>query len=163
MNYAQIRQFDIANGVGVRTTLFVSGCHFHCKGCFNQEYQNFAYGKRFTEQTILELLTYLSNPVISGFSLLGGEPFDQPQNTILEICKRIKKETGKSIWVWSGYKFDDLCDKHFEILQNIDVLVDGQFELGRRDLRLMFRGSSNQRIIDVQKSIENNKVILWER
>lgn len=163
MKYAQLRKYDIANGVGVRTTLFVSGCHFKCQGCFNKEYQDFQYGNELTDNVIDTIIQYVSEPVVSGFSLLGGEPFDQPPEEIVRLLKTIKRTTGKSIWVWSGYCYETLLRTAPEALKLIDVLVDGQFELGQRDLRIEWRGSRNQRVIDVAKSLKNNSIILWEK
>jgi anaerobic ribonucleoside-triphosphate reductase activating protein len=162
MNYAQIRKYDVANGIGVRTTLFVSGCHFKCYGCFNEEYQDFAYGQQFTDETLRTILMYVSEPMVSGFSLLGGEPFDQPSEEIYHLLHTVKQETGKSIWVWSGNTFDVLLQNHRNILECIDVLIDGQFQMRNRDLRLRWRGSSNQRVIDVQKSLRAGEVVLHE-
>jgi anaerobic ribonucleoside-triphosphate reductase activating protein len=162
MNYAQIRKYDVANGIGVRTTLFVSGCHFHCYGCFNAEYQDFEYGQRFTDDTLRTIIAYVSEPVVSGFSLLGGEPFDQPSEEIHRLLHTVKEETGKTIWVWSGYTYDVLLEKHRDILELIDVLVDGQFEMHNRNLRLRWKGSSNQRVIDVPKSLVAGEVVLYE-
>lgn len=162
MNYAQIRQYDIANGVGIRTTLFVSGCKFKCNGCFNQEYQDFNYGNKFTKETEELIITYLSNPNISGLSILGGEPLQQ-DDTLLNFIKRVKTETNKSIWLWTGYVYENLTSKQLYLVNNyIDILVDGQFIEELKDMRLKFRGSSNQRIIDIKKTLKENKVILWQ-
>lgn len=164
MNYAQMRQFDVANGVGIRSTLFVSGCSFHCPGCFNEEYQDFQYGIPWTKESEDQFISYLQHPRNDGASILGGEPFQQDIIVLDSLLQRIKKETGKSIWVWTGYRFEDLLNTRIRlVLEYIDVIVDGQFIESLRDMRLQFRGSSNQRIIDVQKSLESEEVVLWNR
>ena len=163
MNYAQLRKYDIANGVGVRTTLFVSGCHFHCRGCFNEAYQDFRYGTEFTDEVLDTVIEYVSNPIIEGLSILGGEPFDQDMQVIQTILARVKDKTEKNIWVWTGYTYDHIAQTFPEALQMIDVLVDGQFEIGKRDLRLKFRGSSNQRIIDIPASLVAGSAILYDK
>ncbi len=163
MNYAQIRQFDVANGVGIRSTLFVSGCHFKCKNCFNEEYWPFDYGNEYTNEVMEEYIKMGENENVTGYSLLGGEPMAQKGDMVLKTAKAIKERTGKSIWMWTGYLFEELNEKQREILQYIDVLADGQFIEEKKDLTLLFRGSSNQRLIDVQKSLKENKVVLWEK
>lgn len=172
MNYADIKKYDVANGPGVRISLFVSGCTHHCKGCFNEEAWDFKYGKRFTEKEEEEIIDFLKNDFISGITILGGEPFEYVnQEGILPLIKRIRKEfPKKSIWVYSGYLFDkDIMDNMSknseitkELLDNIDVIVDGKFILEKKNLRLKFRGSSNQRIINVKDSIKQGKVVLME-
>ena len=164
MNYAQIRKYDVANGVGIRTTLFVSGCHFNCPGCFNKEYQDFSFGKEFTDEEMQKFIDLGNNPSISGFSFLGGEPLDQiNDDTLLRTVKAIKEYTDKTIWLWTGYVFENLSEKQLEIVKHIDVLVDGPFIEAQKDMRLLFRGSANQRIIDVQKTLAENKIVLWEK
>ena len=164
MNYAQIRKYDVANGVGIRTTLFVSGCHFNCPGCFNKEYQDFSFGKVFDDAQMQKFIDLGKGESISGYSFLGGEPLDQlNDDTLLRTVKAIKEQTGKSIWLWTGYVFENLTEKQLEIVKYVDVLVDGPFIEAQKDMRLLFRGSSNQRIIDVQKTITQNKIILWEK
>lgn len=164
MKYAKIRKFDTANGPGVRATLFVSGCRFNCKGCFNKEAQDFDYGNEFTKEIEDEFIGYIKNPNVVGVNLLGGEIMQQDTNTILNLVKRIKKETGKNIWCWTGYRYEDLIkiDGKIEILKYIDVLVDGQFIEDKKDLMLKYRGSSNQRVIDVKQTLKQNKVIIKE-
>ena len=131
MNYADIRPLDSANGYGIATTLFVSGCRFHCKECFNQEAWNFNYGKEFTKKVEDDFINKAKNPHVNHVSLLGGEIFQQDLNIILNLVKRIKNEVNKPIWVWSGYTFDELIkyDKKKEILSYVNVLVDGQFKI----------------------------------
>lgn len=164
MNYAQIRQFDIANGEGIRTTLFVSGCTFNCKGCFNKKYQDFNYGTQFTDEIQNKIINYLKFDYVSGLSILGGEPFMQDKN-LLDFIIRVKTTLeNKTIWVWSGFTFEEILQdtRKRELLKHIDVLVDGQFVEELKDLTLKFKGSSNQRIIDVQKSLQQGSVVLWE-
>lgn len=172
MNYADIKYIDVANGPGIRVSLFVSGCTHHCKGCFNEETWDFNYGKPFTEEQIEEIIKYLEPGHIKGLSLLGGEPFEYSnQQGLLPLLRRIKEcYPNKDVWCYTGYLFDkDIQDKMMlnwpetrELINYIDVLVDGEFKEELKDLKLRFKGSSNQRIIDVKKSIESNSIILWE-
>ena len=171
MRYADIKKYDIANGIGVRVSIFVSGCTHHCKGCFNPEAWDFNYGKRFTKDTIDEIIDALSPSYIKGLSLLGGEPLDpNNQKGILSLLKKVKEiYPNKDIWCYSGYLYEYLIEQSKtkddikEILSYIDVLVDGKFELDKKDITLLFRGSSNQRVIDVKKSLKENKVVLHEK
>lgn len=168
MNYAAIKQTDIANGTGVRVSLFVSGCTHHCLGCFNREAWDFGYGEPFTDQIQEHLLDLLKPSYIAGLSLLGGEPFEpENQRALLPFLKRVKKEyPEKTIWCYTGYLMDqDLlqeskvrCEATAGLLFCIDVLVDGAFIQEEKDISLKFRGSRNQRIIDVPKSLEMGKV-----
>ena len=172
MNYATIKPRDIANGPGVRVCLFVSGCTHHCKGCFNQEAWDFDFGSPFTQETIDYILEQLSPTFVKGLTLLGGEPFEpQNQPAIVELLRQIKaKYPGKSIWAFSGYLFDrDILAGRLgesaitrEYLSYLDVLVDGPFIEAQKNLTLRFRGSENQRLIDVPKSLESGTVVLWE-
>ncbi len=160
MNYATIKPVDIANGEGVRVSLFVSGCTHHCKGCFNQVAWDFDYGQPFTSEVERDVINLCDRPYIRGLSLLGGEPLD-PNNIepLFTLCRNLKQIfPDKTIWLYTGYEWESI--KHLEILQYIDVLVDGRFVQELRNLRLKFRGSSNQRIIDVQKSLESGMTIL---
>ena len=166
MNYAKIDKVSVADGIGVRTVLYVSGCSLHCKGCHNPECWDHSFGKPFTEDTMQEILLTLTKPYISRFTLSGGHPFD-PHNAseVLKIVKRVKMVfPNKDIWIYSGYVWEDIIKDETlrEILKYTDVLVDGAYVDELRDISLPFRGSSNQRIIDVQKSLAENKVILWE-
>lgn len=163
MNVAQIRLYDVANGEGVRATLFVSGCTHRCLGCFNKDYQSFDYGKKWLPQAEETLLNHLDTSCVKGLSILGGEPFQQDEQ-LLQLVMRVKIKTSKSIWVWSGYYFEDLLKNPLQraILDYIDVLVDGPFLLEQRDLKLKFRGSRNQRLIDVQKSLELGEIVHYE-
>lgn len=172
MNYANIKKYDIANGPGVRVSLFVSGCTHHCPGCFNPETWDFNYGEPFDSDVINEILEALEPTYIRGFSLLGGEPFEyKNQIGLLPLLREIKNRfPNKDIWCYTGYDFEtdilaDMAKKWsetYEMLSYIDVLVDGEFVEAKKDLALRFRGSSNQRIIQVQESLQQNKVILWD-
>jgi anaerobic ribonucleoside-triphosphate reductase activating protein len=171
MNYATIKNCDIANGPGVRISLFVSGCTHRCKGCFNEVAWDFDYGQPFTQETIEEILNMLAPPHIAGITLLGGEPFEpQNQPALLDLLRQIKaKMPEKSIWAFSGYLFEKdilagrLGPKEItqEFVSYLDVLVDGPFILEKKDLMLRFRGSSNQRLIDVKASLESGTTVLW--
>ncbi len=172
MNYATIKEKDIANGPGVRVSLFVSGCTHHCKGCFNAEAWDFDFGQPFTQETIDYILRLLKPAHIKGITLLGGEPFEpQNQPALVNLLRQIRGVyPEKSIWAFSGYIFDKdiqpgrLGDPAVtaEFLSYLDVLVDGPFVEEKRDLTLRFRGSSNQRIIDVPASLQQNQVVLWQ-
>lgn len=170
MNYGNIKYNDIANGIGIRTSLFVSGCTHHCPGCFNQIAWDFNYGQEFKTQTELDIITSLQYPWIKGLSILGGEPFE-PQNLpmLVGLVDHVRQTTICDIWCYSGYTFEqmmemaDYRDDIMPFLENIDVLVDGRFEEAKKNLNLRFRGSENQRIIDVQKTLNNNnKIILLD-
>ncbi|MCI2112317.1 anaerobic ribonucleoside-triphosphate reductase activating protein [Ruminococcus sp.] len=170
MNYGEIKNYDIANGEGVRVSLFVSGCTHHCKNCFNPETWSFEYGKPFTKETEDYIIECLSPDYIDGLSLLGGEPFEpQNQKVLLPFLRRVRSELpDKTIWCYTGYLFDKellsesraRCEFTDEMLSMIDVLVDGEFVQALHDISLAFRGSSNQRIIDVQKSLETGEIKL---
>ena len=172
MNYAEIKNCDIANGPGVRISLFVSGCTHHCPGCFNEVAWDFGYGRPFTEDTIREILDMLKPHYIRGLTLLGGEPFEpRNQGAVVELLRRVKEAyPGKSIWAFSGYLFDrDILSGRLgdwgitrEYLSYLDVLVDGPFVEAKKNLSLRFRGSENQRIIDVPASLASGTVVLWE-
>ena len=162
MNYAKIRKLDVTNGPGIRTTLFVSGCTHNCEGCFNKEQQDFNYGNKFTKETEDEFIQLTKNKQIKGVNILGGEPMQQiMDDTLLNLLKRIKLETDKPIWLWSGYTFEEIVNnpKRLEILREVDVLIDGKFQADKRDIMLKFRGSSNQRVIDVKKSLEQGNIV----
>lgn len=172
MYYGEIKKCDIANGEGVRVSLFVSGCTHHCPGCFNQDTWDFSYGKEYTDETEQEIIEALSPDYINGLSLLGGEPFEpQNQQVLVQLLRKVREQyPQKTIWCYSGYLFDRellsesraRCEYTDEMLSMIDILVDGRFVEKLKDIRLVFRGSSNQRIIDVKKSLNNGEVILWE-
>lgn len=170
MNYGTIKNCDIANGTGVRVSLFVSGCTHHCKDCFNPETWNFNYGSPYTKDTEDYIIELLKPDYIKGLTLLGGEPMEESnQAKLVTLLRRVKSELPqKNIWCYSGYTFDTDLRKggkaHFqytdEMLSYIDVLVDGEFKTDLKNLNLKFRGSSNQRVIDVKESLKNNKVVL---
>lgn len=169
MNYADIKRVDVANGEGVRVSVFVSGCNHHCKGCFNKCAWDFNYGNKFTEKELDSVINYLNHDYISGLSLLGGEPLEQVnQEGLLPLVKKVKEKfPKKNIWCYTGFDFEkDVIGKMInentvskELLKYIDVIVDGKFEEEKKDLKLRFRGSSNQRIIDVQESLKTNRVV----
>lgn len=161
MNYASINKVDIANGEGIRVSLFVSGCKHHCQGCFNKEAWDFEFGKQFSDETTAEIINALSHEYISGLTLLGGEPFD-PNNIqyTTDLCRMVKSQyPQKTIWAYTGYCYDDIYQT--EIMDYIDILVDGPFMYDQKDLTLIFRGSKNQRIIDVKKSMATKNVVLY--
>ena len=162
MRYNKIRKMDISNGPGIRISIFMQGCTFNCKNCFNPDTHDFNGGKDFTNDTINRIIELACHEHIEGLSILGGEPL-HPKNLkgTTELAKKFREiYPNKSIWVWSGFLFEDLKDK--EIVNYIDVLVDGQFKDDLKDYSLLYRGSSNQRVIDVKKSMEKNKIILKE-
>lgn len=168
MNYGAIRPLDIANGPGVRVSLFVSGCRNRCEGCFQPETWSFTYGKPFTTVAMTKLMTALENPHVRGLSILGGDPME-PENVVWvsTICKMVREKFGdtKDIWVWTGCTFEYLMSLPSTpslIFPHIDVLVDGPFVQELKDLNLFYRGSSNQRVIDVKKSLEAGCAVRWE-
>lgn len=172
MKYASIKNCDIANGPGVRVSLFVSGCNHRCKGCFNEIAWDFDYGEPFTQETIDKILTMLAPNHIKGLTLLGGEPFDpKNQPAIVDLLRQMKaKYPQKSVWAFTGYLFDrDILSQKLgdwaitrEYLSYLDVLVDGPFIEAQKNLSLRFRGSENQRLIHVPASLEQGTVVLWE-
>lgn len=178
MHYGKIIYCDVANGIGCRTSLFVSGCRHHCKNCFNQITWNFDYGDPYTEDTKKHIIKSIDMPYIQGLTILGGEPLEpENQTAVLDLCKTIKERLPeKTIWIYSGYTFEQITGtddkfKHIatpesianckEILNNIDVLVDGPFVQDLYDITLKYRGSSNQRIIDVKKTLTEHSVCLY--
>lgn len=172
MYYADIKKADVANGVGVRVSVFVSGCTHHCKDCFNKQAWDFLYGNEFTEREIEKVVNLMDHSYVSGLTLLGGEPFEHVnQQGLLPLVKKVKEKfPNKNIWCYSGYTFEkDIIERMCkewketpELLSYIDVLVDGEFQEDKKDIKLKFRGSSNQRIIDVKKSLKNNKTVLFD-
>lgn len=168
MYYSDIKYPDVANGLGVRVSLFVSGCRRHCPECFNKEAQDFKYGKPFTDKEMKLIEDKLKLPQVRGLSLLGGEPMEI-ENVIelLPLCKYLKSAyTNKDIWCYTGYTIEELLNRNNivtkEILKYIDVLVDGDYQKDKHDLSLKFRGSSNQRIIDIQKTLKTKNIELVE-
>lgn len=172
MNYGAIKKFDIADGPGVRVSLFVSGCTHHCRECFQPETWNFDYGQPFTEETEQELFEALDKEYICGLTLLGGEPFEpQNQRVLVPFLRRVKESfPEKSIWSYTGYTLEtDLlspsrarCEVTDEMLSMLDVLVDGEFVLEKKNIRLRFRGSENQRLIDLKKTLATGNTVLWD-
>lgn len=172
MYYAAIKKTDVANGPGVRVSLFVSGCTHHCKGCFNQEAWDFHYGRPYTQEIEDEVLAALRPSYIAGLTLLGGEPFEpQNQAALLPLLRRVRRELPeKTIWAFTGYTLEtDLLTGRLgdwtitrEILSLLDVLVDGEFVQAKKDLSLRFRGSSNQRLIDLPRTLAQDSVVWWE-
>mgnify|MGYP000996990539 FL=1 len=172
MRYASIRKMDISNGEGLGVALFVQGCHFHCKNCFNQMTWDFKYGKEFTKEVEDLIIDYLKPEHITGLSLLGGEPMEPSnQRALVSFVRRVKETyPQKDIWCYTGYLFDRellqesraRCEVTDELLSYIDVLVDGKFVEELKDLSLKFRGSSNQRIIDVPESLKRHEVVLYK-
>lgn len=172
MNYGQIFRVDTANGVGCRTSLFVSGCTHCCPGCFQPETWDFAYGEPYTREVEDLIVRSLEPPYINGLTILGGEPMEpENQAAILPLIRRVRAMEGKTIWIYSGYTWEELtapgsprcrCEHTDELLRSIDVLVDGEFHLAEKDISLQFRGSSNQRVIDVPASLAAGRIVLTE-
>ncbi len=171
MYYGEIKNCDIANGIGVRVTLFVSGCTNHCEQCFQPQTWDFCYGNPFTKETENQILEMLAPDYIDGLTLLGGEPFEPAnQRDLLPFVKRVKEQyPNKTIWCFSGFRLDDellkesyaRCEVTDELLSYIDVLVDGRFVAALKDISLRFRGSSNQRIIDIPKTLAKGEIVEW--
>ena len=172
MNYADIKQFDVANGLGIRVSIFVSGCTHHCKSCFNEIAWDFNYGTPFTEKDIDMIIDYLKPSYVSGLTVLGGEPFEHSnQQGLLPLLRKVKEcYPQKDIWCFTGYTFDNdilnkMCnewEETNEMLSYIDVLVDGKFVEELKDLNLRFKGSSNQRTILVKESLVSGEIVLWD-
>ncbi len=172
MFYGEIKERDIANGIGVRVSLFVSGCTNRCKGCFNEQTWDFNFGEEYTAETENRIIELLNPDFVTGLTLLGGEPFEpKNQGELLKLTDRVKKEMpSKTIWCYTGFTYEKLktdgeyCRTEFtdRMLNNIDVLVDGKFVEGKKNIRLKFRGSENQRIIDLNKTRAENKIVLLD-
>ena len=172
MNYAEIKTCDVANGPGVRVSLFVSGCTHHCEGCFNKEAWDFDFGKPFTDEVIDDIIEYMKPDYIKGITLLGGEPLEQTnQQGLLPLIRKIDQiYPEKDIWCFTGYDFEkdvigrmmEEWDETKEFMSYIDVLVDGEFMIDKKDLNLVFKGSSNQRTIMVQESLAEGRIIYWQ-
>lgn len=160
------KAFNFVDGEGVRNSLYVSGCMFHCKGCYNAATWSFKAGMPYTQELEDQIMSDLAKPYVQGLTLLGGEPF---LNTgiLLPLIKKIRRELpDKDIWSWTGYTWEELMQEtedKLEMLSLIDILVDGRFDIAKKNLMLQFRGSSNQRIIDVQKSLKEEQVVIWEK
>ncbi len=173
MYYGEIKNCDIANGVGVRVTLFVSGCTNRCKGCFQPQTWDFNFGSPFTDETADELIRLLSPGYIRGLTILGGEPFEPVnQPALLELLRRVKAELPqKDVWIFSGFRYDDELTREgaypcrtetAELLSLCDILVDGRFEEDKKNISLKFRGSENQRIIDLNETRRQGRLTLWD-
>lgn len=166
MNYASIKYPDVANGLGVRVSLFVSGCTHHCRGCFNPETWDFGYGNRFSKEKRDYIYKILENKWVQGLSILGGEPFDNATSVYWAFYRIKELYPDKDLWIYSGYKFEEIInsgnEKMLRLLMLADVLVDGEFILDKKNVNLRFRGSENQRIIDVQRSLKLNSVVIYD-
>lgn len=161
MRYGQIRKYDVANGPGIRTTFFVTGCDANCKNCFNRDYMSFSYGEVWTDKQTQEIISNLKLNEVKGLTILGGEPFENTVD-LIDVVRKIRNNSDKSIWIYSGFTFEILSKIPLakELLSYCDVLVDGLFVEELKDLRLKFRGSSNQRIIDIKSSLDEGKINL---
>ncbi|MBA1434017.1 anaerobic ribonucleoside-triphosphate reductase activating protein [Bombilactobacillus bombi] len=164
---ADYKPFNMVDGEGVRCSLYVSGCLFNCPGCYNRAAQNFHYGRPYSQELEDQIIKDLSQSYVQGLTLLGGEPFLNTQ-VCLQLVHRVRQEFGhaKDIWSWSGYTFEELMQESYDklkLLSYLDILVDGRFLEAQKDLTLQFRGSANQRIIDVRKSLSQNKVVIWDK
>ena len=172
MYYGEIKNCDIANGVGVRVTLFVSGCTNHCKNCFQPQTWDFCFGEEFTEEVEERILKMLAPDYIDGLTVLGGEPMEpKNQDAVYEFIIKVKERfPNKTVWVFSGFTYEELLDENAyphtdvteKILDIIDVLVDGRFKEELKDITLRFRGSSNQRLIDMKKTRQSGEIVLWD-
>ena len=164
---ADYKPFNFVDGEGVRCSIYVSGCLFNCPGCYNKAAQNFHYGQPYTQELEDQIMKDLAHDYVQGLTLLGGEPFLNTQ-VCLKLVHRLRKEFGhhKDVWSWTGYTWEELqkesADK-LELLRKLDILVDGRFLLAQKDLTLQFRGSANQRISDVPKSLDQGKVVIWDK
>lgn len=174
MNYAGIIKVDLANGIGIRTSLFVSGCQFHCPECFNQPQQDYGYGQMYTEATMGKILQEVAKPYNSGLSILGGDPMWQNMDGMADLgrlCDAVH-DLGKTVWLWTGFTWEELTQlgqradatqlMRYDLLTHVDVLVDGRYEAKLKDPTLAWRGSSNQRVIDVKASLHNDEIILYK-
>lgn len=164
---ASYKPFNMVDGEGIRCSLYVSGCLFNCPGCYNRVAQNFHYGQPYSDELEDQIITDMSKSYVQGLTLLGGEPFLNTQ-VCLRLCKRVRKEFGhdKDIWSWTGYTWEEMMKESYDkirLLSMLDILVDGRFLEAQKDLTLQFRGSANQRIIDVPKSLAANKVVIWDK
>ena len=161
--YAKINYIDTVNGSGIRVSIFFSGCNFHCKNCFNSELWDFNYGIPFTEETINKIIELLAPDYIKGLSILGGEPFHN-YDAVIKLIKKVKEiYPNKDIWIWTGYKFDDIPEECKDILSLADVIVDGRYEEDKRDLSIAFRGSTNQRIWRKSTNEFNDTIWRYDR
>ena len=166
MNYTKIKMSDIANGPGVRSSIYVSGCTHNCPGCFNPETHDFNSGKSWTKDIEDKIIKHVNDDDLSGLNILGGDPLQQiKDDDLINFMKRFKTETHKDIWLWTGYTFEDIINtesKACNILKECDIVVDGEYVEALSDIRLRYMGSSNQRVIDVKKSLQQHKTVLWK-
>lgn len=164
MNYTGLVKYDTANGEGIRATIFLSGCTRHCKGCFNPETWDFNWGEPFNKEAKEALKEHLKNPQIKGLSILGGEPLDQNINGLQELIDlaNYTHSLGKDVWLWTGYCWEEINGYRMSFVKSCNVLIDGPFQEELKDLSLAFRGSTNQRIIDIKQSIKQNKIIKYK-
>lgn len=161
MNYVKISKMSISNGVGIRVVLWVSGCSHHCDGCHNPQTWNENAGKKFTEETLAILDSELSKPYVRGVTFSGGDPlFEYNRECIYEIIKHIREKfPDKDIWLWTGYLWEEI--KHLDVIKYVDVLIDGEYDKSKRDITLAWRGSSNQKVINVKESLKKNRIVLY--
>lgn len=163
MNYYSIRRYDIANAPGISATLFVCGCNLNCEGCFNKGLQDFNYGKLFDDKAKQEFLSYVKDDKVTSVSLLGGDFVQQDTSEAIELLKELVK-IGKPIWCWTGYTLEELTNMgdKIQILYYIDVLIDGRFVQNQLNLNLKYRGSNNQRVINMKETLKQQQIVLWE-
>ena len=159
MRVGSIKKFDVANGPGIRTSVFVTGCSNRCEGCFNAEYQDYSAGEIWNEEKENLVLQFLQDDKVNGLSILGGEPLEQDEN-LEKLVKKVKQQTKKSIWLWTGFTYENLNEKQKAVIENVDVLIDGPFEINRKDHRLKYCGSTNQRVIDLNLTRKTGKLSL---
>ena len=163
INYGNIKFCNASDGPGIRVSIYFSGCRVHCPGCHNEIAWDFNYGKKFTDITLYEIIANLKQPYYTGVSILGGEPLDSKnRKDVFHVIDEIYEKVGKSIWLWTSYTFEEILKNDIipiETLKKIDVIVDGRFDINKKDLRLLYRGSSNQRVIDVNESLKTNTIV----
>lgn len=163
MNYSKIKKFDISNGPGTRVSLYVSGCLHHCKGCFNTETWDFKAGKEFTKEKKDEFIEACKNENITAVSILGGEPLQQNFLEMLDLLRTIKTQVKKPIWMWTGYRLEELGSYQKQMLEDfVDVLIDGKFEEDKKDITLKYSGSTNQRVINIKETFKRRDIVLYE-
>ena len=163
MKYSKIRKLDVANGPGIRVSIFVSGCRHKCRGCFNEQQQDFDYGSYWTEEVEKEVLDLIANPIVVGLNILGGEPLQQTMDDCLLNFLRAVNDRfpDKDIWMWTGDLYEEAINdiKKRNLIEEVDVLIDGRFEIDKRNIKLKYRGSENQRIIDVKRSFSESRLV----
>lgn len=165
MNYSKIKWSDVSSGPGIRTSVYVSGCTHNCPGCFNPETHDFDAGKPWTKEIEDKIIKHVKDNDLSGLNMLGGDPLQQTKDdTLVKFLKRFKEETGKNIWIWTGYTFEHIINSNSLaklILEQCDICVDGKFVQELANIKLRFAGSENQRVIDIQKSIQEKETVLY--